>query len=148
MKHQHTPGPWRIVPPMEQPFAKPVGTRVGPAICGVEKAFTTISVHAEPDGKPCPDIETLDALGEANARLICAAPDLLACMVAKLEHDVTPLEYISALLAEFESLREQLTAAGVGANDSESEMLCLSNVRRFLNEATTAIIKATTPETT
>lgn len=145
MKHQHTPGPWRIVPPMKQPFAKPVGTRVGPAICGVEKAFTTISIHAEPDDKPCPDVAVLDAIGEANARLICAAPDLLACMVAKLEYDVTPLEWISALLADYKTLREMSEIESI---DPEAEALCLSNVRHFLNKAAAAVKRATTPETT
>ncbi len=80
MENEYTPKGWRIVPPMEQPFAKPVGTRVGPAICSVEKAFTTISIHGEPDGKPCPDVATLDAIGEINAALIVNSPKLLeAC---------------------------------------------------------------------
>lgn len=52
----------------------------GPAICAVEKAFTTISIHAQPTGKPCPTVEILDETGEANARLIAAAPELLEAL--------------------------------------------------------------------
>lgn len=72
-KATHTPGPWRILP--DEPSGK--GERRGPSICGVTTAFSQICIHAEPDGKPCPDVATLDAIGEANARLIAAAPDLL-----------------------------------------------------------------------
>lgn len=87
-KHTHTPGPWRIVKPTEPDFVAKQSSRVGQAICSVEKAFTAICVHAEPDGKPCPSVEELDAQGDANAQLITAAPELLeACkMVAKWLH--------------------------------------------------------------
>ena len=145
MENAFVPGPWRIVPNTPQEFVNKSKNRVGHAICGVEKAMTTISIHAEPDEKPCREIARLDALGEANARLICAAPDLLACMVAKLEYDVTPLEWISALLADYKTLREMSEIESI---DPEAEALCLSNVRHFLNEAAAAVKKATTPETT
>ncbi len=80
MSTKHTPGPWRIVDDSEM-------KNRGPAICGVEKAFTTISIHAHPTGKPCPTVEILDETGEANARLIAAAPELLEALneIAELE---------------------------------------------------------------
>lgn len=78
-----TPGPWRIVQREEQDFvSKPKNVRVGPAICGVEKSTTTISIHANPDAGPCPDVEKLDAIGHANADLIAAAPDLYEALFA------------------------------------------------------------------
>ena len=86
-----TPGPWRIVQREEQDFvSKPKNVRVGPAICGVEKSTTTISIHANPDAGPCPDVEKLDAIGHANADLIAAAPDLYeaAEMCCKFLEDI------------------------------------------------------------
>ena len=60
---KHTPGPWRIVGEMgDSPFIS--GTM--------------------PDGVPdhiCQIIETPDAEDYANARLIAAAPDLLAALI-------------------------------------------------------------------
>lgn len=79
-KTTHTPGPWRIVTPPLPGFSTVAGKPVGQAICTVEKCLTEIAIHAEPDGKPCPSTEILDAQGEANARLIAAAPDLLAAL--------------------------------------------------------------------
>ena len=42
--------------------------------CATSEARAAI---AKANGKPCPDVATLDAIVEANARLIAAAPDLL-----------------------------------------------------------------------
>ena len=81
-----TPGPWRIVQREEQDFvSKPKNVRVGPAICGVEKSTTTISIHANPDAGPCPDVEKLDAIGHANADLIAAAPEIYEALESILE---------------------------------------------------------------
>jgi len=87
--HTHTPGPWKILPPQTPlDFVTKQTKRIGQAICSVEKAFTAICIHAEPDGKPCPNVAELDGQGAANARLIAAAPELLeACkMIAKWLH--------------------------------------------------------------
>lgn len=78
MSTKHTPGPWKIIDDSEM-------KNRGPAICGVEKAFTTISIHAQTTGKPCPTVEILDETGEANARLIVAAPELLEALKGIIE---------------------------------------------------------------
>ena len=77
MATKHTPGPWRVVLQSQSDFVNRPGNRIGPAICSVEKAFTTIPIHAEPTDEKCPDVDTWNATSEANALLICAAPELL-----------------------------------------------------------------------
>lgn len=67
---QHTPGPWRLVPPQEE-YHKPVvqrGTEGGFGVHGLSKAREI-----------------------ADARLIAAAPDLLAALEAALKANIAPL---------------------------------------------------------
>ena len=106
-----TPGPWRIVQREEQNFvSKPKNVRVGPAICGVEKSTTTISIYANPGAwQPCPDVKELDAIGHANADLIAAAPDLYeaAEMCSRLieEPEITLIDIIKKCKAALAKAR-------------------------------------------
>lgn len=98
----YRPGRWRIVKPENGYNPRPPNVRIGPAVCSVEKAFTAISIHAEPTDEPCPDVETLDAIGEANALLIVAAPDLRDALEGLLEigkRDLSNPKYDSYFLA-------------------------------------------------
>lgn len=94
-KISYAPKGWRIVRADEY-NPRPKNVRIGPAICSVEKAFTTINIHAEPTDEPCPDVETLDAIGEFNARLIVEAPNLYIALKGLFEigkRDLTNPKY-------------------------------------------------------
>jgi hypothetical protein len=106
MKNEYTPKNWRIVRNKHEDFIAKAQKRIGPAICGVEKAFGTIDIHGEPDGEPCPDVATLDEIGEINAALIVNSPKLLeACkFIAKWlrSEGLAPnkAEYLEAVIKE------------------------------------------------
>jgi len=79
---------------------------------------------------------------EQHARLIAAAPELLDCLDGGLEYDPTPIDWIAALLADYKTLREIATEAGVENEDPDSEATMTSSVQRFLSKARAAIATA------
>jgi len=57
-------------------------------------------------------------------------------LFSKLEADVNPYEWVSALLADYKTLREKAIAAGVEVTDDpDAESQCLSEVRRLCEAA-------------
>jgi hypothetical protein len=78
MKTTHTPGPWRTCLLSYQQGGR------GQVVAEVPTCFGTIAVRADPV-YPCPSKDKLDAEGQANARLIAAAPDMLAACESALE---------------------------------------------------------------
>ncbi len=73
---------------------------------------------------------------QANAHLIAAAPELLGCLTG-LEHDPTPIDWISALLCEFERHYQPEIDDDPDAT-SDAKM----HVRRFIEKARKAVKKA------
>lgn len=80
---------------------------------------------------------------EANAKLIAAAPELLDALNGGLEYDPTPLDWVAALLSDYETLRKAATGAGIEQEDPDAEATMLYKVHVFINEARAAIAKAT-----
>lgn len=71
-------------------------------------------------------------LTDVNHAVVSTTPDLLH---SPLELDVHPFEWISALLADYKTLREKATAAGIPNDDPDSESEMLSHVSRFVSSA-------------
>jgi len=70
---KHTPGPWDV-----QQLASCQAIQAGPKI-----RICHLPDHIEHDGEPCGSIESQDKTQDeidANARLIAAAPELLAAL--------------------------------------------------------------------
>lgn len=83
-EHKHTPGPWvidnRSVSDAE-PQANSGRRALGDVIAECPTAFSGNTIRAPHTAhESCPTKEVLDERGIANARLVCAAPDLLAEM--------------------------------------------------------------------
>lgn len=57
-------------------------------------------------------------------------------LFSKLEYDVHPYEWVSALLADYKTLREKAVAAGVEVTDDpDAEAQCLGEVERLCKAA-------------
>lgn len=126
---KHTPGPWKSVTSTEK-VLDTVVNEFGDPICQLHNG----ALNFIPDSI------------EANAALIAAAPDLLEALNGGLEYDPTPLDWIAALVADYESLRKAATAAGIEQEDPDSEGTMLYRVHIFVKEARAAIAKAENPE--
>lgn len=97
MTDKHTPGPWEVYG----------GTRAG-----IDKEDGSFSiVVAGYDDDECGIYGHTDAEAAANARLIAAAPDLLAACRAALEgQSIPPFE-------KYEMIRAAIAKATGGVND-------------------------------
>lgn len=122
---KHTPGPWII-------------SEDGNRIC-YRNPIVGISAFLRHEKF----LDGFEREQAANMALISAAPDLLACMLPKMEFAPDPLSAISAVVAEFETLREKATEAGIEFVDPSATWDCVSEVKTFLKEARAAIKKAT-----
>lgn len=69
MKMKHTPGPWKITDKIDGQFAYTPRIHVGPAVVYYTAGYHTAKQDSE-----------FKAIADANARLIAAAPDLLAAL--------------------------------------------------------------------
>lgn len=93
MKTKHTPGPWRIEDKRSR----------GRTLISGDGWMRLCDVYTVMEGcrEPCPE-------GVANARLIAAAPDLLAALQKYVEHFGDPLRCARPAIAK---------AVGMTAND-------------------------------
>lgn len=80
MSAQHTPGPWQISPDEDGSYLRIRGTRLG-------SRFKVANVMAPKDFLPKDDLES-----KANARLIAAAPEMLAELSRQLDREHNPYE--------------------------------------------------------
>lgn len=82
MNAKPTPGPWRTCKLSAMEGGK------GQVVADVPTCFGSIAVRADVL-TACPPVAVLDAEGEANAKLIAAAPDLLRACLEVVEHYTT-----------------------------------------------------------
>ena len=87
---KHTPGPWKTGTPGRGRFCV-YSSAHGRGICvmsNTQKSWdeTMVAKHGEHE---------LNLIADANARLIAAAPDMLAALVAL--HESLPLEFVGTL---------------------------------------------------
>lgn len=75
-----------------------------------------------------------DLINQAKEQIFEAAQkerDLTGLLFSPLEADVHPWEWISALLADYKTLREKAAAAGIVSDDPAAENEMLGHVGRF-----------------
>lgn len=75
-----------------------------------------------------------DWITDFNHAVLSTAPDILH---SPLEFDVHPFEWVSALLADYKTLRAQATVAGIPNDDPASESEMLTQISQFISKATT-----------
>ncbi len=133
MNATHTPGPWSLEKNSN-----------GVVIGGGAEQHTSIFKVLYKKPEILGDSKTLAWQEfEANAKLIAAAPELLEALNGGLEYDPTPLDWVAALLSDYETLRKAATGAGIEQEDPDAEATMLYKVHVFINEARAAIAKAT-----
>lgn len=79
---EHTPGPWSLEPPKSSPFTPQANNRVWPSTAWANHRRDPICQLSSQGAAP-PDI---DPEAQANARLIAAAPELLAALKSLIEN--------------------------------------------------------------
>ena len=125
MSTKHTPGEWTV----KDNGIWDITIEAGGTICHINNRGDWFPKNEGEDGRSHNQML-------ADARLIAAAPEMLDCLTG-LEYDPTPIDWISALLCEFERHYQPEIDDDPDAT-SDAKM----HVRRFIEKARNAVKKA------
>lgn len=105
----HTPGPWKLDCPLTDPLLHDVC--IGYEVPGQGSPIVLASIYYDEERGECPTLQEANA----NARLMAAAPDLLAACKAVVDYDIpgrdagSLMQQLRAAIAKAETPEAQLT---------------------------------------
>lgn len=144
MNHQaFTAEPWQSERGFTDEFSHASGHYTAPA--------TSITVYCgeeaiNSDGEfPFDNIEVYGPNQEANARLVVAAPKFFKAVAGLPDLLDQPIQWVSALLAEYGRLLEIAKDMGYEEEDPDSRSTMQVEVRRLIDGVNTAIKEASDP---